>query len=159
VTPEPSAGIVTRPQECAAPVLGRADQVNAARGGGQSRPAVLSLAADLQSVRAARHFVGRECGALRLSPEHCDDALLLVSELVTNAVLHGRSDVCVEVSTRSDTVRIAVLDENSRHPAPVSEDPDALDGRGLALVDAVAARWGVEDRPIGKAVWFELSRS
>jgi hypothetical protein len=77
---------------------------------------------------------------------------------VTNAVLHGRSEVCVEVEVLDAVVRIAVFDENSRHPSPVSEDPNALDGRGLALVDAVASSWGVEDRPLGKAVWFELPR-
>ncbi len=37
------------------------------------------------------------------------------------------------------------------------EDPDALDGRGLALVDALSEQWGVEDRPLGKAVWFDVA--
>jgi anti-sigma regulatory factor (Ser/Thr protein kinase) len=87
--------------------------------------------------------------------------MLLLSELVTNAVLHGRSEVCVEVDGAAGVdggvVRISVLDENSRHPVQVAQDPDALDGRGLALVQAVADRWGVEQRPMGKAVWFELA--
>jgi anti-sigma regulatory factor (Ser/Thr protein kinase) len=131
--------------------------VNSARNGG--RPAVLPLPPDLSSVAAARRFVAEHCVAFALAPARCDDALLLTSELVTNAVLHGRSDVCVEVDVRDDVVRISVLDENSRHPAAVPEDPNALDGRGLALVDAVANRWGVADRPLGKAVWFELSRT
>ena len=110
-------------------------------------------------MRAARRFVQERCGDLGLTEERCDDALLLTSELVTNAVLHGRSEVCVEVTPAAESVRIAVLDENSRHPAPVREDHDALDGRGLALVAAVATRWGVDDRPLGKSVWFELSLS
>ena len=129
------------------------------RGSGPSRPAVLTLPPELPSVRAARAFVGQRCGDLGLSAEQCDDALLLTSELVTNAVLHGRSELCVEVTSLEDRVRVAVLDENSRHPAVVIEDPDALDGRGLALVAAVASRWGVDDRPMGKSVWFELSRA
>jgi anti-sigma regulatory factor (Ser/Thr protein kinase) len=120
---------------------------------------VLSLAADLTSVRVARAFVQARCAAVGLSDERCDDALLLTSELVTNAVLHGRSDVCIELGVDDDRLRIAVLDENSRHPVPVVEDPNALDGRGLALVDALSVRWGVEERPMGKAVWFELGRS
>jgi anti-sigma regulatory factor (Ser/Thr protein kinase) len=129
------------------------------RGSGPPRPAVLTLPPELPSVRAARRFVQERCDGLGLSDERCDDALLLTSELVTNAVLHGRSEVCVEVTASAELVRIAVLDENSRHPAPVREDHDALDGRGLALVDAVASRWGVDDRPMGKSVWFELSLS
>ena len=139
--------------------LGRADEVDAARrsGAGRPRPALLTLPAELVSVRAARRFVRQQCLALRLAAQRCDDAVLLTSELVTNAVLHGRSEVCVEVSGSGDGMRVAVLDENSRRPVMVAEDPDALDGRGLALVQAVADRWGVEERPIGKAVWFELS--
>jgi anti-sigma regulatory factor (Ser/Thr protein kinase) len=135
--------------------------VNSPQGGGAAsdRPAVITLPAELLSVRAARTFVQAQCLAVELSDDRCDDALLLTSELVTNAVLHGRSEVCVEISVPSDRLRVAVLDENSRHPMPVPEDPNALDGRGLALVDALAERWGVEERPMGKAVWFELSRS
>ena len=130
--------------------------MNAARDG--AGPAVLPLPAELTSVSAARRFVAEQCVALALAPERCDDALLLTSELVTTAVLHGRSDVCIEVEVRDDVLHVSVLDENSRHPTPVAEDPNALDGRGLALVEVVADRWGVDDRPLGKAVWFELSR-
>ncbi len=135
--------------------------MNAAKDGGwdPDRAVAITLGAELGSVRAARRFLRDQCGALGLSETRCDDALLLTSELVTNAVLHGRSEVCVEIVSAGSALRIAVLDENSRRPAPVPEDPDALDGRGLALVDAIADRWGVEERPIGKAVWFELSRS
>ena len=129
------------------------------RGPGRAGAVLLTLPPERRSIRTARSFVGERCRAARLSPERCDDALLLASELVTNAVLHGRSDVCVEVEERGAVVRISVFDENSRHPAPVAEDPDALDGRGLALVEALAERWGVEDRPLGKAVWFEVVRT
>lgn len=121
-------------------------------------PVLLTLPAELRSIRAARLFVAERCVAARLTDEQCDDALLLTSELVTNAILHGRSEVCVEVQERGRLMRISVFDENSRHPQPVAEDPDALDGRGLALVDALARSWGVEDRRLGKAVWFELAR-
>ncbi|HVM27715.1 MAG TPA: ATP-binding protein [Mycobacteriales bacterium] len=133
--------------------------MNAARlgGTGSDGAAVLSLGAELTSVRAARRFVQAHCARLGLDEARCDDALLLTSELVTNAVLHGRSEVCLEVAVRNGVVRFSVADENSRHPTPVTEDPDALDGRGLALVEALCERWGVEDRPMGKAVWFELS--
>jgi anti-sigma regulatory factor (Ser/Thr protein kinase) len=120
---------------------------------------VITLPAELRSIRTARTFVGERCQEASLSDERRDDALLLTSELVTNAILHGRSEVCVEVEDRGPVLRISVFDENSRHPQQVDEDPDALDGRGLALVDALARSWGVEDRRLGKAVWFELARS
>lgn len=117
------------------------------------------LPADLHSVRTARQFVKARCDGLGLDRDRCDDALLLTSELVTNAVLHGRSEVCVEITAADRLLRVSVHDENSRHPMPVSQDHDALDGRGLALVEALADRWGVDERPMGKAVWFELSLS
>ena len=127
------------------------------RGSGPSEPALLTLPAELRSVRAARRFVVDRCREAGMTDDRCDDVLLLASELVTNAILHGRSEVAVEVEVRRDVVRTSVFDENSRHPAPVAEDPDALDGRGLALVEALAERWGVEDRPLGKAVWFDVA--
>jgi anti-sigma regulatory factor (Ser/Thr protein kinase) len=130
--------------------------VNTSRSRG-SGPARLTLAPELASVRAARVFVAKCCREAGLAGRQRDDVLLLASELVTNAILHGRSEVTVEVEVRRTTLRISVFDENSRHPAPVSEDPDALDGRGLALVEALAEQWGVEDRPHGKAVWFDVA--
>lgn len=139
---------------------GSAVRVNTRRDHGLGAPgtAVLTLPPELRSIRTARRFVGERCRAAGLSPERCDDVLLLTSELVTNAVLHGRSEVGLEVEEFGAVVRVTVFDENSRHPAAVAEDPDALDGRGLALVEALAARWGVQDRPLGKVVWFELGR-
>jgi anti-sigma regulatory factor (Ser/Thr protein kinase) len=85
-----------------------------------------------------------------------DDAALLTSELVSNAVLHGRSEVRLVVERRRRRLRVSVHDENSRHPSRVPDDPNALDGRGMALVAGIAASWGVRDEAIGKAVWFEL---
>ena len=92
----------------------------------------------------------------RVRPDVCDTAVLLASELVTNAVLHGRSPLSVEVSAGPGVVRVAVGDENSRLPVARPGVPGALDGRGLLIVGALASAWGVEVRPLGKAVWFEL---
>ncbi len=116
----------------------------------------LTLPASPASVRRGRAFVLEECLRFGLARPMCEEVLLLASELVTNAVLHGRSEVRIEVERTARTVRVVVHDENSRHPAMVSQDPDALDGRGLALVAALASDWGSWDEPIGKAVWFEL---
>lgn len=117
----------------------------------------LTLPPDLSSVRAARAFVDAHCRAAGVGPDAGEEARLLVSELVTNAVLHGRSQMCVEVLVRRGVLRVLVSDENSRRPQQVDDDPEALDGRGLRLVRALAQDWGVEPRPIGKAVWFELA--
>lgn len=116
----------------------------------------LTLPAALRSVRRARAFLRDCCAEYRIDDELCDDAVLLGSELVTNAVLHGRSEVRVDVLRNGRRLHVSVHDENSRHPARVRDDPDALDGRGLALVASLAASWGVDDDPTGKAVWFEL---
>ena len=118
--------------------------------------AVVTLPAALQSVRLARTFMRERCAEHRLPAELCEDAVLLTSELVSNAVLHGRSEVELRVGREGRCLHVSVHDENSRHPARVREDPDALDGRGLTLVAALASSWGVQDDPTGKAVWFEL---
>ena len=117
---------------------------------------MLTLPAALQSVRVARTFVREHCAEQQLPAELCDDAVLLTSELVSNAVMHGRSEVELRVGRKGRCLHVSVHDENSRHPARVREDPNALDGRGLALVAALSSSWGVRDDPTGKAVWFEL---
>jgi anti-sigma regulatory factor (Ser/Thr protein kinase) len=144
--------------------VGSAEAMNVSRDDGKGAgaadaPVRLRLQPERGSVRQARTFVADQCLVFGLRGQRCDDALLLASELVTNAVLHGRSEIALEMSRRGAVVRVCVVDENSRRPAQVQQDVDALDGRGLALVASLALRWGVEDRPLGKAVWFELSAS
>jgi anti-sigma regulatory factor (Ser/Thr protein kinase) len=84
-------------------------------------------------------------------------AVLLVSELVTNAVRHAGSPLTVAVSIGRAAVRVEVRDRSPRLPA-LREQHKAEDewGRGLVLVDALANRWGAERLPSGKRVWFEL---
>ena len=85
------------------------------------------------------------------------DAALLVSELVTNAVIHARSDVAVRLWRTGSGIRVEIAD---RDPQPVmsrSFNPEALGGRGLHLVEALAREWGVRDAKPGKTVWFELA--
>ena len=90
-----------------------------------------------------------------------DAAELLVTELVTNAVVHARSRARVLIVTAGDRgrVRIEVHDDAFEPPRMGGFDLEATSGRGLALVDAMSDRWGVEPmgstRP-GKRIWFEL---
>jgi anti-sigma regulatory factor (Ser/Thr protein kinase) len=81
---------------------------------------------------------------------------LLVTELVTNAILHARTPLHLTVEIRSGRVRIAVEDESADRPALRHYDPDAVTGRGLALVQQLASSWGVEPTPSGKSVWCEV---
>lgn len=107
----------------------------------------------------AREFV---LGALEREgkPEFGDVASLLVSELVTNAYLHARSEVEVQVECRGEDVEVAVTDTSPRPPRVVQNRGDGTaTGRGLQLVDALAAEWGAETGSTGKTVWFSLERN
>jgi anti-sigma regulatory factor (Ser/Thr protein kinase) len=83
-----------------------------------------------------------------------DDLELLVSELVTNAVVHAIGDVEFTICVGADRVRVEVGDANQN--PPTLRSPDGASGRGLHLIDAVASRWGVVGRDGGKTVWFEI---
>lgn len=89
-----------------------------------------------------------------------DDAELLTSELVTNAVLHGAPPVtlAVECDTTSG-MRVRVTDGSARQPRPRTARVADVDGRGMALVDLLSAAWGAEPTDRGKEVWFLLRPS
>jgi anti-sigma regulatory factor (Ser/Thr protein kinase) len=106
------------------------------------------------AARAARQVVAAQCSSW--DSDVVDTALLLTSELVTNAVIHGGSDVQLEVRIDGALLRVDVGDDSARLPRQRSADHNALDGRGLQIVDLLATRWGVYDEPLGKTVWFEL---
>jgi DNA-binding NarL/FixJ family response regulator len=116
------------------------------------------LRADTSSAGRARRFVDEvlsrwRCDAL------LDDVQLLVSELVTNAVVHAGSEVEVAVRLLSDSVRIEVVDRAANAPLrPADPADDDESGRGLLLVETLASAWGVEPLEGGKSVWFEVAR-
>lgn len=86
-----------------------------------------------------------------------DIARFLVSELVTNAVIHGRSSPRLDVgAAASGALYVGVGDDNSRYPVVQDDDDESLSGRGLRLLESLALRWGVRADPPGKVVWFEL---
>ncbi len=117
------------------------------------------LACDVEAPSLARRAVAKACHLGGVEGERCENAQLATSELVTNAVVHGRSRVLLTclVDAVTLSVRVEVGDDNSRHPQVQPRDDGALDGRGLFIVDLLATRWGVRDTASGKLVWFELA--
>jgi len=114
---------------------------------------------DTQTPRAARRFVTEALDGFDEMGELTDTVTLLVSELVTNAVLHAGSDVEVMVRLTSTAARIEVTDASPEAVAPRDAASDEDSGRGLALVGTLARRWGVRPAPGGgKTVWFEVDR-
>ena len=85
-----------------------------------------------------------------------DDGELAVSELVTNAVLHGREPITVRILVTGECLRVEVHDGSAISPSFSMLDPTAVTGRGLMLISAASDRWGVEPEASGKQVWFEL---
>jgi anti-sigma regulatory factor (Ser/Thr protein kinase) len=78
---------------------------------------------------------------------------------VSNAVVHADSDVEVLVRLTADTAQIEVTDISEMALAPRDAGDEESSGRGLAIVEAMARRWGVRPGPSGgKTVWFEVER-
>jgi anti-sigma regulatory factor (Ser/Thr protein kinase) len=116
-------------------------------------PERLRLPPEIGSARHARRWLADRIGSRRPEPI-VEVASLLVSELVTNAVLHAGTDIDVAVELLEGGVRVEVADRNPVHPARKGYSTDAPTGRGLVLVDAMADEWGVVDASAGKVVWF-----
>ena len=108
------------------------------------------------SVTAARRFVA---SAIDFLPSDVTDtAVLLVSELATNAVVHASTAFTVDVEWVRDRLRLEVTDEGLGSPAPRPAGLTDEHGRGLQLVRSLSSAWGVERQgPVGKGVWFELA--
>jgi PAS domain S-box-containing protein len=83
----------------------------------------------------------------------------LVSELVTNVVLHAGTDIDLRCFTFSDAVRFEVRDGSSVLPGIRHYDISAATGRGISLVDAISTRWGANPEPQGKVVWFQIGET
>lgn len=114
------------------------------------------LPADPRSVREARRLTQRCCLRAGLDEDTTDTAVLLTSELVTNAIVHGRSDARLKVAASHRHVHVEVGDDNDRVPVVQTHDDEALSGRGISLLAVVASRWGITHADIGKVVWFTL---
>lgn len=120
---------------------------------------MLLLPVDMGSIRRAREHVRRRCLEAGLPGRTAETAVLLTSEVVTNALVHARSAPRLGVTVGEDGLRVEVADDDPGTPRPVSDvDAGALGGRGLRLVDELADDWGVAPAGPGKVVWFSLAR-
>lgn len=83
-------------------------------------------------------------------------ALIVISELVTNAIVHGHDPIEVSMTCRDGSVRVAVSDGGGGAVAPADPAEREVGGHGLHLVEAMSLAWGVDDTPAGKTVWADL---
>lgn len=111
---------------------------------------------DLRLVAEVRSFVISELRR-RCRADLVDDAVLVATELATNAVLHAGGMAAVRVDTVEGGVRIEVHDRSRVPPVRARSSDDSMTGRGLHLVGALSTRWEAELTPNGKVVWAELS--
>ena len=111
---------------------------------------------DAASVAAARQFSTETAERWGL-----DDVVWtltqVVSELATNAVIHARTDYTVTLHAISSSLRLTVEDRSRRVLRPRAYARTSTTGRGLRLVESLAADWGVDRAGIGKCVWAELA--
>ncbi|MEP7179445.1 MAG: ATP-binding protein [Pseudonocardiales bacterium] len=112
------------------------------------------------SAAIVRRLLARDLASYDLPAGAIDDAILVASELVGNAVRHtsAAESATVDVSWDVDPsgVRVCVGDTGSQQPElriPGSDEPS---GRGLTIVDAMSDEWGVEGSPRGKTVWAHV---
>lgn len=138
---------------------GDAATVGAAEADGdeEGEPGVeLTLAPDPSAARVARAWVAE---MLADWPEGAvDRARLLVSELVTNAVLHARTEISLGCRLEEASARFEVGDRRRGGPTPKRYVADSPTGRGMRLVATLAEAWGVERTPSSKVVWFSVAR-
>jgi anti-sigma regulatory factor (Ser/Thr protein kinase) len=117
----------------------------------------VELPRDPGAPSRARRLIG-ELGASTLDRDELDRARVIVSELVTNAVLHGRGVISLRASLDRDRLFVEVIDEGSGFERVVRERTfEDLHGRGLDIVDAEASRWGLYEGTTH--VWFEIERA
>ncbi|WBO69320.1 ATP-binding protein [Streptomyces camelliae] len=128
----------------------------------------LEIRPDPAEVGRARRWARSRFAGLGIAADEplAETLILLVSELVTNAVVHTGCPAVLRLSLPgaqsgadpSATVRVEVADTSSRAPVPRCARGDATGGRGLALVDCLADRWGWSPEGAGKSIWCELDR-
>jgi anti-sigma regulatory factor (Ser/Thr protein kinase) len=118
------------------------------------RPRELVLPADATAPGRARLFLRAATQEWGIGDDLAQDAAMVITELVANAVDHARSESTLSVGVKRGTLCVAVRDaRRGRVPRPAPIDPTAPRGRGLQMVDALTSAWGVTLHADGKTVW------
>jgi anti-sigma regulatory factor (Ser/Thr protein kinase) len=116
----------------------------------------LRLPRGTTAAQVARRAV-RDSFARHLEPPRMHDLALVVTELVTNAVAHGRGEIVLRVKLEGERVIGEVVDEGKGFEQEVRvRGPEDVGGRGLLIVDALSSRWGIHEGTTH--VWFELAQ-
>lgn len=107
--------------------------------------------------QAARRTVRERAAKLIDDPSLLDDVELMGAEAIANAVLHGTGPIRVRIAADGKRLRVAVRDGGpARHPDD-EQGTDRIDhGRGLGVIDVLAAEWGLEQSPTGTHLWFDV---
>ena len=140
-----------------------AASVSAPSGAVAERRFRFELAAHPGSPAQARRLTRARLTGWSVCEDTCDTAALVVSELVTNAIVHtASSHIVCELHDGGDLVRIAVRDEGCAPGQPranTRQQPEEEHGRGLLLVDALCRSWGAHEQGPGLLVWADLPRT
>jgi anti-sigma regulatory factor (Ser/Thr protein kinase) len=118
---------------------------------------LLTLDRDTSAVPTARAWLADFLGEHHIESRICDDATLIASEMVTNALRHGTGGVVIRVTiTPGREIRLAVIDSGDGMPQVQPKDPSRIGGLGLRIVEEIADDWGVSKFPGGTTVWAVL---
>jgi DNA-binding NarL/FixJ family response regulator len=124
-----------------------------------ARQATATFARHPASAGRARAFA-RETMSSGGADDHelVETVQLLLSELVTNAIVHARSEPTVAIQLLADRVHIEIVDDTTADVRPRTARADEESGRGLGIVETLAQAWGTTPLPGGKVVWFDVAR-
>lgn len=120
-----------------------------------TQEALLSIPPSSAAIRTARRFTAAFLRENELA-ELIDTVVLLVSEVVTNAIIHGGTGAELRLIVSGEAVRAEVRDRSSALPSVKQYSETATTGRGMLVVDSLATAWGTEVEGRGKLVWFSV---
>jgi signal transduction histidine kinase/DNA-binding response OmpR family regulator/anti-sigma regulatory factor (Ser/Thr protein kinase) len=125
--------------------------------GGATTSVLLHVQRDEDAIHPVRAFVRERLEAWKVPAPTVDDAILVASELVTNAIIHGLPPVELRVRRTDARLVLEVIDGASYLPRRLRPSPEDEHGRGLQIVSHLAERWGIRPVPGGKTLWCELA--
>jgi len=119
----------------------------------------VQLEAEVSSLREARRFVTTTLEEWCVDESRIDQAQLVATELVANAIVHASSAPVLSLATDGSALVLRVADRSRERPVARAPTADAAGGRGLLMVESLADRWGVEENGAGKVVWVTFEKA